>query len=79
MALGFRALGFRALGFGALGFRALGFRTLGFRALGFRATCDERTKFYFPMLWDSEGGWVLCPSCECNSSLKLLEPGAAEP
>ena len=31
------------------------------------------------MLWDSKGGWVLCLNREYNSSLKLLEPGAAEP
>ena len=31
------------------------------------------------MLWDSKGGWVLYLNREYNSSLKLLEPGAAEP
>ena len=31
------------------------------------------------MLWDSGGGWVLCPNRECNSSIKLLDPELLNP
>ena len=40
--------------------------------------CREGT-YYFLMLWDSEGGWVLCLNREYNYTLKLLDPELLNP